>query len=568
MDKFLESRQFTVWQLIKSYWQSENKKSAYLWYGVMVVLTISVVLAEVSLTYWYNYFYDALQGYREKEAIQLLGLFFVIAFVIIALVVSRFYVTQMFGLRWRKWLTEECIQRWMQGRSYYYLENFDEKTDNPDQRIQDDVGAIVSSSITLSLSFIGNVLSFISFSYVLWSLSGDLTIPLGPFGSVVIHHYLLWVSVVYTIIGTLITFKVGRPLINLNFEQQRREATFRFAAIDLRSHAENVALYRGEKHQKGILNHLFGWVLDNWYSIIVRQTKLLSFTSTFGQLSVALPLIVVLPNYFGKVILLGGLMQSLRAFSGLQDALSFFVDSYPQIAVWRATGRRLTTFLNHIEEVETKVEKKSHLKTSQQATSSLIAKDLNIKTPREEMLLSNINETFTHGKNYLIKGTSGIGKSTFLRVIAGIWPFASGEIIYPEARSVMFLPQQPYMPIGTLADAIIFPEKATAKLRAQLEDILIDCHLEKFIPRLNETARWSEQLSPGEQQRIAFARVLLQKPDWIFMDESTSMLDVASEKYMYQLIQKQLPNCSIISIGHRPTLDGFHDNVIDMEQYA
>lgn len=568
MEKMMESRHFTVWQIIKGYWQSPHKRGAYLWYIVLVLLTVSVVVTEVALTYWSNYFYDALQKYDQKAAIRLLGFFFLLAFFFISLIVSRYYVAQTFGLRWRRWLTQQAIARWLHGRGYYYLETFDETTDNPDQRIQDDVGNLVSNSMDLSISFIGNTLSFIGFSYVLWGLSGDLTIPLGPLGTFVLHRYLLWVSVIYTLIGTLITFKVGRPLIPLNFEQQRREATFRFAAMDLRSHAENVALYRGEQHQKGVLQGLFTWVLDNWNNIIVRQTKLLSFTAGFGQLSVALPLIVVLPNYFGKVILLGGLMQSLRAFSGLQDALSFFVNSYPQIAVWRATGQRLTTFFNHLDEIETKVEKQSHITTTKHEGADISTIGLTINTPRDEMLLTNINETFVHGKDYLIKGISGIGKSTFVRAIAGIWPFATGEISYPKAKKVMFLPQQPYMPIGTLSEAIIFPDKTSPKLRAELEEILALCRLDKFIPRLHETARWSEQLSPGEQQRIAFARVLVQKPDWVFMDESTSMLDVASEKHLYKMLKKHLPNCSVVSVGHRPTLDEFHDHVVDMTKYA
>ena len=215
MEKLIGSRHFTIWQLIKIYWQSQNKRKAYLWYLFLMVLTILVVVTEVLLTYWSNYFYDALQAYNEKAALRLLGFFFLLAFCYIIFVVGRYYLTQLFSLHWRKWLTRQCIGRWLDGKAYYYLETFDEKTDNPDQRIQDDVGALVTNSLDLSLSFFGNVLSFIGFSYVLWSLSGDLTIPLGPLGTYVIHRYLLWVSVLYTIVGTVLTFKLGRPLIRL-----------------------------------------------------------------------------------------------------------------------------------------------------------------------------------------------------------------------------------------------------------------------------------------------------------------------------------------------------------------
>lgn len=568
MDNLMESSRFTVWRLIKTYWQSEQRFSAYLLYSILVVLTISVVGVELILNYWYNYFYNALQAYNEHAAIHLLIIFFIIAFSYIALVVGRYYIWQVFGLNWRRWLTTKFINRWLKGRGYYYLENFDVATDNPDQRIQDDVGALISNSIDLSISLIGNILTVIGFSYVLWHLSGDdLAIPFGSWGTFHIHGYLMWVAVIYAFIGTLLTLKIGYPLVPLNFEQQRREATFRFAAMDLRSHAENVALYQGEQHQKTILGRLFGRVLENTYMIILRQTKLLSFTAGFGQLSVALPLIVVLPIYFKKVILLGGLMQSLRAFSSLQEALSFIVNSYPQIAQWRATGQRLTTFLNHLNEVEEKAYSERHLNVTYQPANHIIAKQLTINTPLETCLLKNIDETFIHGNNYLIKGPSGTGKSTFIRTLAGIWPFASGKLVFPIDKKVMYLPQKPYMPIGTLAEAIMFPDHSEPEKEQHLVDVLRQCHLDMFIPRLRETAPWSEQLSPGEQQRVAFARVLLQKPDWIFLDESTSMLDLDNEKHLYQLLKTHLPNCSIVSVGHRPSIDAFHDHIINMKKY-
>ena len=568
MDKLIAAQHYTVWSLIKTYWQSQHRLRAYLVYVLLVILTVAVVETDVALTYWSNYFYNALQAYDKHEALFLLGVFMLLALFYISLLVIRFFTWQMFGLHWRRWLTEQVIGRWLQKRGYYYLENFDEKTDNPDQRIQDDVGTLIANSIDLSLSLIGNILTFVSFIYVLWSLSGVLTIPLGSWGEIHIHGYLVWISVLYSLFGTAITFKVGRPLVNLNFEQQRREATFRYAAIDLRSHAEDVALYRGEEHQKSILRKLFDSVLDNTYAIILRSTGLLTFTSFFGQVSVILPFLVVMPNYFNKVFLLGGLMQSLRAFNSVQDSLSFIINSYIQIAQWQATGRRLTTFLNPLTDVEEKVEMSSNLVVANQNENKITTRGLSLSTPRNELLLRNIDETFTHGTNYLIKGVSGIGKSTFLRTLAGIWPYVKGEIVFPEKHHVMFLPQLPYMPIGTLAETIMFPDKHEPALDARLVEVLRDCKLENFIPRLHDTAPWAEQLSPGEQQRIAFARVLLHKPDWVFMDESTSMLDLASEVHLYKMLKQKLPGCSLVSVGHRPSLDALHDHIVDMTKYS
>ncbi len=568
MTQFDSRKPQTTWTLIKAYWQSEEKAYVYFATGVIFLMTITLVGFDVAFTYWYNYFYNALQDYQARTCAQLMLLFFAMAAVFIIIQVYRYYITQKFALRWRKWLTNELISRWLAKRGYYYLENFDEKTDNPDQRIQEDAGGIVTSSIDLTVGLLTAVTTFPAFVYMLWGLSGVMTLPLGPLGTWHIHGYLVWVSIIYNLIGTFIAFKIGKPLISLNFEQQRREATFRFAAIDLRSHAENVALYHGEKQQESTLKKIFGEVLSNWYQIILRQKKLLWFTGSYNQAAVALPLLAALPNYFNRVFELGGLMQTLRAFTSVQESMSYLVNSYTQIAQWRAISKRLTTFLNHLEEVEVKAERRDKVVFHEQLVNSITANEVTIKTPQNELLLGNINQEFKHGENYLIKGESGIGKSTFLRTLSGIWPYAEGEIKLPKKQYIMFLPQKPYMPIGSLAQAILFPDTAEEVDSVLLEKVLRECHLDHLIPRLNEIAAWSEQLSPGEQQRIAFARVLLRKPDWVILDESTSMVDLKNEEYLYKLLKEQLPNCSIISVGHRPSLEALHDHVINMTKYS
>ncbi len=567
-ETYLGARHYTTWSLIKTYWQSSYRVSAFIFFFVMMAMTMSLVGLDVVFNYWYNYFYDALQAYDRKGTVHLLMIFFMIAGVYIVVAVYRYYVSQLFGLRWRRWLTEQFLGRWLQKRTYYLLENFDEKTDNPDQRIQEDVAALVSNSIDLSMGLISSVATFLAFIYILWKLSGVFPLSLGPLGTYKIPGYLVWVGVLYAIIGTLLTIKLGRPLIALNFEQQRREATFRYAAVDLRTHAENVALYRGELHQRNILQRLFDGVLDNWLAIVVRQKMLLWFTAGYNQLSVVLPLLVALPNYFDKVFKLGGLIQSLQAFNRVQDALSYLVNSYTQIAQWRAIGQRLTTFVNHMNEAEAKADEENKLVFNKHHVNSIVSKNITVSTPRNVKLLQNINEEFVHGNHYLIKGVSGIGKSTYVRALSGIWPYSAGAVTFPKDKLVMYVPQRPYMPIGTLMEAILFPDKQHPELEAHVKEVLIKCNLEHLIKRLNESAAWSEQLSPGEQQRVAFARVLLHKPDWVFLDESTSMLDVANEQRVYQLLKQELPHCSIVSVGHRPTIDAYHDHIIDMAKYS
>lgn len=566
MSQSLEARPYTAWQLLKAYWQSDQRRIAYTFFISVLVLSLLLIGLDVTFTSWYNYFYNALQEYDKQSTIDLLVIFTFLAAVYIVIAVYRFYIQQFLGLRWRRWLTDQFLNRWFENKSYYYLENFDEYTDNPDQRIQEDINSLVNASLTLIIGLLSSIVTFFSFIYILWNLSGHVHLTI--FGREWhIHGYLVWVAVIYAIFGTFLTFKIGQPLVGLNFEQQRREANFRFAAIDLRTHSENVALYRGEHHQKNILQKIFGSVLDNWYAIILRQKLLMWFTAGYNQISVLVPLVVALPNYFNKVFKLGGLIQSLSAFQRIQDALSFLVNSYNAIAEWRAVMKRLLTFLNHVYDIEQKTLVENKFSYDKNSNNKILAKNLLINTPNGNNLLKNVNEEFVHGQHYLIKGDSGIGKSTFVRAIAGIWPYGSGKISLPNNESVMFLPQKSYMPLGTLQEALMFPDNINSVSESDLIELLKACDLPALTTQLNQVTHWSEHLSPGELQRIAFIRVLIHKPDWVFLDESTSALDLNHEKQLYKLIRDRLPNCSIVSVGHRPSLEDYHDVKIDLEQY-
>lgn len=568
MDQQLEARPYTAWQLIKVYWQSSQRFFAYFMFAIVLAMSIFLVGMDVVFTTWYNYFYDALQDYNRYAAFDLLVIFMFLAAVNIVVSVYRYYIQQYLALRWRRWLTEQFLDRWLAKRSYYYLENFDEHTDNPDQRIQEDVGSLVLATLNLAIGLISAITTIFAFIFVLWELSGYLNVPLGKYGTLHIPGYLVWVGVIYSMIGTLLAFKIGRPLVSLNFEQQRREANFRFAAIDLRSHAEHVALYRGEENQKTILQKIFSGVLENWYAIILRQKLLLWFTAGYNQVSVILPLIVALPNYFNKVFKLGGLMQALSAFSRIQDAFSFIVNSYTSIAEWQAVTRRLLTFLNHMDEIERNAEKQNKFIFTENTEDKILAKNVTINTPRGEKLLANINQELVHGQNYVVKGHSGLGKSTFVRALAGIWPYGSGEISLPEKKkSIMFLPQTSYMPLGCLREAILFPDKIHDIPDELLIHLLQEFDLPQLAGRLDEITRWPEHLSPGELQRIAFIRVLIHKPSWVFLDESTAALDLMHEKQVYQLLKDKLPDCSVVSVGHHPSIDDYHDKEIDLEVY-
>ena len=567
MREELESRPYTAWQLLRAYWRSEHRLSAYLLLISVLLITGLIVGLEVLFTNWYNHFYNSLQDYDWRGAVDLLVVFSFLASVYIVFAVYRYYLQSYLGLRWRRWLTHQFLNRWLDNRGYYYLEDFTEHTDNPDQRIQEDVGGLVTSSLSLLVGLLSSVVTIFAFVFILWKLSGVIKVPLGHFGTLHVPGYLVWVAVLYAAFGTLFTYRIGRPLVSLNFEQQRREANFRFAAIDLRSHAEHVALYHGEAHQKNILDRIFSGVLENWYAIILRQKLLLWFTAGYNQISVIVPLLVALPNYFNKVFKLGGLIQTLAAFGRIQDALSFIVNSYTTIAEWQAIMRRLLTFLDHVQQVERDSITKNYFTHLTNSENTIAANNVTIYTPTGEKLLDKIEVEFVHGKHYWLKGNSGIGKSTFVRALAGIWPYGSGEISLPQHRNIMFIPQRSYMPLGTLQEALMFPDNVVPVAEADLIQLLLDCDLPNLVNQLHHTTMWSEHLSPGELQRIAFVRVLLQRPEWVFLDESTSALDLMHEQQLYQLLQKRLPNCSVVSVGHRPSLAQYHDHEIDMTQY-
>jgi putative ATP-binding cassette transporter len=488
MDQHLIAKPYTAWQLISMFWKSEQRAFATVFLIIVLLFTIVLVAFDVAFTTWYNYFYDALQDYDVRGAIDLLLIFCFMAAVYIIVYVYRFYVQAYLALRWRQWLTREFIDRWLAKRSYYYLENFDQKTDNPDQRIQEDIQSLVVNSLSLLVGLLSACVTIIAFVFVLWRLSNVIAIPLGSFGMVHIPGYLVWVSLIYASVGTFITFKVGRPLIMLNFEQQRREANFRFAAIDVRSHAEHVALYRGEYNQKNILGSIFKGVLENWYAIILRQKLLFWFTAGYNQISLLIPFVVALPNYFNRVFKLGGLMQAVSAFGKIQDAMSFLVNAYTTIAEWRAVIRRLITFLNHMYELDVLAANENKFATSFIDADKIVAKDLNIRTPKGKNLLTHVDQTFESGKHYVIKGPSGVGKSTFVRTLAGVWPFGQGEIALPKAKNVIFLPQTPYMPLGTLKEAILFPDKAmdVSVTDNDLLGLLDACDLAHLKTQLNE----------------------------------------------------------------------------------
>ncbi len=546
-----------TWRLARPYWFSEDR-----WYGrgllaVIVSMSLGIVYINVLLNKWNKTFYDTLQNHDWNGFKHQLGIFCILAFIYIAVAVYQLYLQQMLIIRWRKWLTDKFQERWLKDRAYYALQMRGSETDNPDQRIADDIDSFVAETLSLSLGLLKATVTLVSFVGILWGLSGALSFTLGGLG-ITIPGYMVWAALIYALVGSYLTHRVGRPLIRLNFDQQRYEADFRFSLVRFRENAEGVALYRGEKDETKIFKKRFQKVVDNWWAIMKRQKRLSWLTNGYAQIAIIFPILAAAPRYFSGAMQLGGLMQTASAFKQVQDSLSWFVEAYTSLAAWRATVERLTSFAHAMDEAH-RINGRADIKHEANGTNSLQVEKLRLNLPDHGPLLKELNLEVQPGQSLLINGPSGVGKSTLLRAIAGLWPYGSGEIRLPGNSKSMFLPQKPYLPMGNLRAVLSYPTPAGGFDDNTLRKALVDCGLKHLSGHLEDESYWAQQLSPGEQQRLAFARMLLQKPDWLFLDEATSAMDEASETRLYALLRERLPNAAVVSVGHRSSLLPFHE---------
>jgi putative ATP-binding cassette transporter len=556
-----------AWRLAKPYWTSEEKWSAWgLLLGV-IVLNLGIVYINVRLNEWNNAFYSALQKFDGNEFFRQLTIFCVLAAIYIVLAVYAFYLNQFLQIRWRRWLTQKYLGKWLANRAYYHLE-LARTTDNPDQRIAEDLQQFTSYSLTLSLGLLTAVVSLGSFLIILWGLSGPAAIPLGHFGTVYIPAYLVWAAILYAGVGTWITIKIGNPLVPLNFAQQRYEADFRFSLVRLRQNTESVAFYAGEPAELKVFGERFRHVFGNLWEIIKRQKRLTWFTAGYTQVAIIFPILVVAPRYFARQIQLGGLFQVVNAFDSVRTSLSFIINSYTTIATLQAVTERLAGFDARLQAIDLASREPQKI-IVRRDESGIVLNGVDLNLPDGKPLLRGITFDHARGEAALVTGPTGAGKSTLLRAIAGLWPHGRGEITV-EKGQVLFVPQRPYLPLGTLAELLVYPrEPGTDQTsREKLASALSAVGLDKLITELDSFEDWSQRLSPGEQQRVAFARILLSEPAVIFLDESTSSLDEQSEAELYSILRSAAWRPTIISVGHRSTLHSFHDRVVNVTDFA
>jgi len=458
-------------------------------------------------------------------------------------------------------MTEHLLSRWLARRAYYRIQLVDRQTDNPDQRIAEDVKLFVDVTLRLTLDLLQQVVTLLSFVVVLWQLSGSIEV-LG----VEVPGYMVWVALAYAVAGTWVTHLVGRRLVGLTFEQQRHEADFRFGLVRFRENAEAVALHRAEEDERRSFLARFAAVVRNWHGLMSVQKDVFAVSTLYGLAATIFPIIVAAPRYFSGAIPLGGLTQVAGAFGQVQGALSFFVDAYADVAQWRAVVDRLTGFEKAIARAEAASAGEGGPVVARASRSGIALEDVALGLPDGRVLASGISLAIAPGERVLVTGASGSGKSTLFRAMAGIWPHGAGRILVPEGARPLFLPQRPYMPIGTLAEALRYPDRGAPSGEERLARILGDVGLGHLAPALGESAHWAQRLSGGEQQRLAIARALVLEPDWLFLDEATAAIDEASEARLYALLRERLPGTAIVSIGHRASLRGFHERELVLER--
>lgn len=544
------------WHITKVYWlNSEEKKRAWILFVVIVFLNLFQVFLNVLFTRWYKVFYDALQHFDEKGFWKALLEFSILAFLFIISAVYATYLQQMLQIKWRAWLTSFYISKWVSGKKFYYMQVFEQNTDNPDQRIADDVNAFVSQTLSLFLGLMSSIVTFFSFVGMLWIISGPISFEVFN-TKITIPAYMVWAAIIYSVIGTYLTTKIGKPLVKLNFDQQMFEANFRFALVRIRENSESVALIGAEDKEHQSLMDTFRYVFQNYWQIMIRQKLLGWFTSGYNQIAIIFPVLVAAPRFFAKKIQLGDVMQIASAFGQVQSSLSFIVNSYTTIAGWYSVVDRLRTFERNIRTIE---ESKNMSKIIiLPSENGLYIENLTLKLPySDNFIIKSLNLQIKKGEHLLIMGPAGIGKSTLIRAIAGIWPFGEGAIKLPQNH--MFLPQKPYLPYGSIREILLYPSNDGKAINdADISYILKLVGLPELSNNLNTKNLWSQVLSPGEQQTLNIARVLIHKPIWLFMDESTSAINEEKEYMLYNLILENVPNVTIISVGHRKSLEKFH----------
>jgi len=583
MQRIAAARAFfsKLWALARPYWFAQERqriefwgfsitlKEAWIARGLLVtIISLSVLSVYMAKLFndWNARFYNSLQDKNADVFWAELLYWVILATIFITVAVYRLYLSQLLTIRWRRWLSDVYFRDWLADRTYYRLEVINPGgTDNPEQRIEQDCSTFATQTLNLTVNLLLQIMTLITFATVLWGLSGSFLLPI--FGGIAIPGYMMWAAILYAALGSWVTYLIGRPLVRVNFELERYNADFRYRMTRIRENAESIALYRGEADEERSLRGAFGRIYSTWLDFMRYTKRLTALTAFYGQASSVFPIIVAAPQYFAGQIPLGVLMQTAGAFGEVQSSLSWFIDSYAQLAAWKATLDRLTGFRDAINKAKATA-RTEHAFDREDSPRGMVLENVDVRLPNGQVLIANVNLNVEQGDALLVRGASGSGKTTLFRVLAGLWPFGRGRVALPGDARILFLPQKPYLPLGTLRQVLSYPQASEQHTEAACREVLETCGLSHLAARLGESNNWSMILSGGEQQRLAFARALLFQPNWLFLDEATSALDEEAERRMYELVRERLPGATVLSIAHRATAFAHHRRqlVVDGKQ--
>jgi putative ATP-binding cassette transporter len=548
-----------VWRLLRVYWSSPDAKwGALLLFGA-IALELGTVRTQLFLAEAQGQTFDSLETRVAAQFFEAVSFLVVSMGLFVIASTYRTYLRQALEIRWRRLLTDHYLERWMNVQAYCQAELHRGEVDNPDQRVAEDVREFVASALGLSLSFLSAVATLVTFGGLLWGLSRDWPLQIGG-TALRIPGFMLWIAVGFSLLSTWITHLVGRRLVPINFDKLRFEADFRYGLMRFRDNVETAVFSRGERCERLGAEGRFRQVVGNFWQLIRAQRNLNLFTTGIGQLNEIVPLLLAAPFYFARLITLGKIAQTRIAYVQVASALTWFVNAYQEIARWRASVERLATFSAMMDATQRELAA-AGIRLEPSPDESLRLSDLAVEVPRGHLLLEGVNASIEAGQRVAITGPSGSGKTVLMRSIAGLWPFGSGSIQVPARTSKLFLPQWPYLPLGSLRAAVSFPSPEGSFPDERIREAMRVLGLSQLEPRLDEQGQWEQQLSPHEQQRLALARVLLHEPEWVFLDKATSALDEAMERRVYELLAERLPHATVVSVTHRPAVAGYHERL-------
>jgi putative ATP-binding cassette transporter len=553
------------WQITRRWLSAPDRGNArLLLFGVMA-LTVAQVAIQIRFNLWNRDFFNALENRNGGEFRTQILIFLGLAALSMTVAVYHLYVAQLLKLRWREWLTRHLLEAWLRDGRHYQLELAGADADNPEQRIAEDVRASTDLAVEFATGLLTSVLMLAAFVGILWTISGELRFDLAG-REVAIPGYMVWAALLYALIGSSLTYVVGRPMVRLNIARTVAEADLRFGVTRARESGEGIALIRGEADERRGLGGLFETVIEATKGLMRSQRNLMWLTSAYTTLAMIFPTIVASPGYFSGAITLGGLMQIGAAFGQVQLSLNWFVDNFPRIAEWRSAVSRVVVFRDVIEDLDTLIADPSQptIAVAEGEPDRLVFRNLEVAFANGTTVIADASAEIRQGERVLIQGESGSGKSTLFRAVAGLWPWGAGAIETPPREQMMFMPQRPYLPLGTLRGAVAYPRAPDSFEADAIRAALDTVGLERLAAELDRVDRWDRILSLGEQQRLAFARLLVHAPRWIFMDEATAALDEANQDAMMHLAIEKVPGAAFISIGHRPGLAAFHTRTLQL----